>query len=364
MQCNWMNSILIQLSINYVPRMDIQALINDVQLNCNISDAQHAGNYTLCVYLLKMREFYRWEHQHSFNEKLSTEDIGDWLTARETLWQDIENDDYNAISIATNSYDPFDSHGINQSLLSDGLIYSGGYGIKEKPHFFLAELENKETINDYMIYISGKEYARDLTSPPAMSQNRTIYIRRESFKRLIWERTDEWRWNKPENAMARAIRCYDFENDLESALTRMTDNELDAAVLHEIGEIQAGENLEGWHQMMTDISFTQAEIMARAVRDHYADTLHTLPTLIQHNNQASIHFYFANLTNMRKHIFPSLMQAYNHWCGNHDIAAIDKMVSSSLDHWKNIAAQMLVLHQQDAEHCSDTIESLVTNNHI
>jgi len=313
MNCHAENSILIQSLINYVPRMDIPQLINDVQLNCHISDARHAGNYTLCVYLLKMREFYRWEHRHAFSEKLSTDDIGDWLSSRENLWQDIENDDYHPIDIADKRHDPFDSKSINQSLVGDNLIYSGGYGVKDS----------------------------------------------ESFKRMIWERTDEWRWNKPENAMARAIRCYDFDNDLENALSEMTDNELDAAILHEIGEIQAGENLAGWHQMMSDITFTQAEIMARAVRDHYADALNTLPALIENDNQASIHFYFANLTNMRKHIFPSLMDAYDQWCENKNVNVIEQIVASSLEHWQNIAQQIITLHQQDAQLCSDHIEALV-----
>jgi hypothetical protein len=356
--------------------MDIQSLINDVQLNCHISDARHAGNYGLCVYLLKMREFYRWEHQHSFSEKLSTDDIGNWLTKREALWDEIENEDYQSIKVGNQQYNPFDSQAINLALnhtknqlngqtgTGKNLVYSGGYGVKDKPHFFIAELETNKSINDYTIYISGKEYARDLTSPPAMTHNKTIYIRRESFKRLIWERTDEWRWNKPENAMARAIRCYDFDNDLEKALSSMTDNELDAAVLHEIGEIQAGEKLEGWHQMMSDITFTKAEIMARAVRDHCADTLHTLPTLIKNNNQASIHFYFANLNNMRKHIFPSLVNAYNHWCENKNIKSIEQTVTQASDHWQNIAQKMLELHRQDTKRCSVTIEALIDNNYI
>ena len=344
--------------------MDIQQLIKNVQLNCHISDARHAGNYTLCMYLLKMREFYRWEHQHSFSEKLSSDDIGNWLTRREALWDKIENQDYQLLQIASSDFDPFDSPAINQKIFSQNLVYSGGYGIKDKPHFFLADLEKKENINNYTIYISGKEYARDLTAPPAMSQHNTIYIRRESFKRLIWEHTDEWRWNKPENAMARAIRCYDFDNDLENALSKMTDNELDAAVLHEIGEIQVGEKLFGWHQMMSDITFTQAEIMARAVRDHYADTLHTLPTLIENNNRASIHFYFANLTNMRKHIFPSLMTAYNKWCVSKNINTIEQTVTTSVDHWQNISQQMLALHQQYTKQCSVRIEALVNDNHI
>lgn len=344
--------------------MDIQLLKDSVQLNCHISDARHAGDYTLCVYLLKMREFYRWESQHTFSDKMSKQAVGDWLTKRETLWEEVENDDYQLLKLDDKHFGPFDSANINQSIVAENLVYSGGYGVKDKPHFFLAELESHRTFSDYSIYISGKEYARDLTSPPAMSQNKTIFIRRESFKRLLWERTDEWRWNKPENAMAKAIRCYDFDNDLESALDSMADNELDAAILHEIGEIQVGEKLVGWHNMMSDITFTQAEIMARAVRDHYADTLHTLPTLIENNNQASIHFYIANLTNMRKHIFPSLMDAYNKWCENKDIKTIEQTVTTALDHWKNISEQMLALHQQDAKHCSVKIESLINDNHI
>jgi len=353
-------------TINYVPRMDIQQLTRDVQLNCHISDAKHAGNYTLCIYLLKMREFYRWEQQHSFSDSLSRDDIGNWLTQRETLWEQVENQDYQTIQIEKERYDAFDSQGINRSINAKNLIYSGGYGIKNKPHFFLAELESEQKINGYCIYTSGKEYARDLTAPPAMSHDKNIFVRRESFKRMLWERTDEWRWNKPENAMAKAIRCYDFDKNLETALSHMTDNELNAAILHEIGEIQAGEKLEGWQQMMSNITFTQAEIMARAVRDHYADALKTLPALIENNNQASIHFYFANLTNMRKHIFPSLMEAYEHWCNNKtgNIQIIEQAVNDAHDHWQQLAEQMLALHQQDSEHCSVKIEALVKDNHI
>jgi len=344
--------------------MDIQKLINNVQHNCHISDARHAGNYTLCVYLLKMREFYRWEKQQSFSEQLSTDSIGDWLTQRETLWDELQEKDYGLLTFDDKQYDPFDTTGINNALNKKQLVYSGGYGIKNKPHFFIAELESHKQINDYDIFISNKEHARDLTSPPAMSNDKTIFIRRESFKRLIWERIDEWRWNQPENAMAKAIRCYDFDEDLEQALTNMTNNELDAAVLHEIGEIQAGETLQGWQQMLSDITFTKAEIMARAVRDHYADTLHTLPTLIANNNHASIHFYFANLTNMRKHIFPSLLESYNQWCENKNIKTIENTINKAVNHWHVIAKDILQLHQQDADQCSINIENMVNNSHI
>lgn len=344
--------------------MDKQALINTVQRNCHISDAQHAGNYTLCVYLLKMREFFRWEQGLPFADKLSNDDIGRWLIDREALWNDLDECAYQSLQLGNEAIDPFESELVNQQIKQHGLLYSGGLGVKNKPHFFIAELEQEKSVGDYTIYISGREFARDLTSPPAMSHGECVYIRRESFRRMIWERTDEWRWNKPENAMARAIRCYDFDNDLEGSLNAMSDNELDAAILHEIGEIQAGETLPGWHDMMTDISFTQSEIMARAVRDHYADSLQTLPRLLENANHASIHFYFANLTNMRKHIFPSLMQAYTQWCDSHDSGVLETTIERAREHWQQMSQDMLALHQQNAGECSARIEALVESGHL
>ena len=221
-----------------------------VQHNCHISDAKYAGNYTLCIYLLKMREYYRWEKTFAYKQALSTDDIGQWLTQRENLWDEIEDENYGHIELDSGRYDPFDSAGINQQLLEQGLVYSGGIGQQGKPHLFLAELERRENHHDYQILLSGEEHARDLTSPPAMSQGNTIFIRRESFKRMIWEKIEAWRWNQPENAMALAMRCYDFDNELEASLETMTNNELESAVLHEIGEIKAGTRLPGWGEMM------------------------------------------------------------------------------------------------------------------
>ncbi len=344
---------------------DTRQLIDTVQRNCHISDARHAGNYTLCVYLLKMREFYRWEQAHDFGDELSTDDIGQWLNQREALWDSLENEDYAPLAIDGQHFDPFESADINRQLLQQGMVYSGGIGVKSKPHFFIGELEHEQRINGYHILVSAREFARDLTSPPAMSQGNTIYMRRESFKRMIWERTEEWRWNKPDNAMARAIACYDFDSNVEAALDAMTDNELQAAMLHEIGEIQAGEILPGWGEMMQAISFSQAEIMARACRDHLADMLSTLPALLEHNNEASIHFYFANLTSMRKLIFPLLEQAYRQWLQSGDTDALQHAVELGQPHWQNLGEQMLALHSQsDSQSLSENIQSLIEQNHL
>ena len=345
-------------------KLELQQLAKSVQHNCNISDARFAGNYTLCIYLLKMREYFRWEMEHDFGSTLGKDDVGQWLTAREQLWSDIEDQDFSHLEIDGESFDPFNSKAINAKLLKNELVYSAGIGQKSKPHFFLADLIRHDKFNGYDIYISSREYARDLTAPPAMSQDKTIYIRRESFKRMIWEKTDQWRWSKPENAMAKSIACYDFDTDLEKALNEMTDHELESAILHEIGEITAGEHLHGWHKMMSELSFTQAEIMARAVRDHYADTISTLPVLIEKQQDASIHFYIANLTNMRKHIFPSLLNTYANWLENKDYTKFDALIDKSQSHWKKLSEQILALFEQYGENSKQHIEELVNKNSL
>ena len=57
-------------------------VVATVQKNCHISDAQYAGDYTLCVFLLKMREFYRWEHGSAFADQPPRAEIGAWIAER------------------------------------------------------------------------------------------------------------------------------------------------------------------------------------------------------------------------------------------------------------------------------------------
>lgn len=343
----------------------MQTLQSIVQTNCNISDAQYAGNYTLCIYLLKMREFYRWEAQQPFGKPLSNDDIGQWLTAREHTWQQLENQDYAPLDINGTLIDAFETRAINNLINRHGLVYSGGYGHYGKPVFFLAELQHKHVQDDYTIYVSGRELARDLTAPPGMAQDKCVYIRRESLRRFIWEKFEESHWHKEENPLSRALACYDFSTQPETSLETMTDHELDSVLLHEIGEIQAGQILgEEWEHMLASLPRSQAELLARAVRDHLADALSTLPALMKSAAAAQIHFYFANLTSLRKVIFPSLMQAYKEWHASQNDSAIRGLIEQSSNHWRNTAQQMIQLHKTHGAACQPHLEALVRSSYL
>jgi len=358
-------------------------LANTVQKNCHISDARHAGDYTLCIFLLKMREFYRWENDIPFSRTLPNEEVGQWLQEREQMWNGLEDSPFESLPLEGGTFDPFDTGMVNRELTPQGYVYSGGYGRFCKPHFFLGDLSKYEQRNGYSVYIASCEYARDLVAPPAMLQGETIFIRQESVRRFLWEKIDEWRWNQKNEAMRRALACYGFnpseipenphssggtatmdcrmeprsESNLSSTLEHMTANETEAMILHELGEAQAGEVLdEAWHQMLDALSRSKAEIMARAVRDNLADCLSTLPGLLKSGNEASLHFFFANFSGMRKHLFPEAMNAYHDWINTDNLEPLHQLAETGQSRWRGTARVMLDIYKNEGAKARTVIE--------
>ena len=336
-------------------------LCETVQKNCDISDARHAASYTLCVYLLKMREYFRWENGYSYNDELPKEDVGTWVQEREHLWESLEEENFLPLSIDGKEFDPFDTENINQALAPKGYVYSGGIGLRAAPHFFLAKLETKEVYNDFTMYVSADECARDLTAPPAMTLGKNVFVRRESLRRYLWEKFQEWQWHKYENAMAKALSFYDFDSDIDAALDAMTDNELEAVALHEIGEFISSKELgENWREMIVNLPRSHAEIMARAVKDLLADCVSTLPGLMENYNPASLHFYAANLVAMRKELFPSFENAYQAWVNTNNLKPLKNLVAKGVRHWSDLAKDMLDSYAKNDE--LSKLEELVQKN--
>jgi len=338
----------------------IADLARAVQHNCHISDARHGADYSLCVYLMKMREYYRWEQRLPYGAALKKDLVGGWLERREALWEELEAAELSPIVIDGEPFDPFDAGAINARLAPQGLVYSGGLGHHAKPHFVLGDLEQQHKNGDSVIYVVGGEYARDLTAPPAMTCGDAIFLRRESLRRLLWEKLESWRWNRPDNALGRAFACYDFEGALHVSLNAMTDREIQAVLWHEQGEYEVGCRFgEAWNRMLLDLFQTPAEIMARAVRDHLADCLVTLPALAETGDAPSLHFYLGNLSHMRRAIFPALEAAYDDWLAGRGTAALAEVAARGRDHWDTLARTMVNLHTTLGPAAAGPIRDLV-----
>ncbi len=340
--------------------LNLGALVSSVQRNCDVSDARHAGDFGLCVFLLKMREYYRWELDIPLTQALPRAEVGAWMQERERMWEGLESADYEPLPLPGGACDPFDAEAINRTLIPAGYVYSGGLGRLCKPHFFLARLERQEQRAGYTVYTAACEYARDIEAPPAMFQGRTIYVRKESVRRFLWEKVEETRFSRGSEAMQRVLAAYPFDTDIEAALERMTENEAETMILHELGEGYAGEQLgRQWEPMLLALTRSKAELMARAVRDLIADCSTTLPGLLEREAIPSLHFYFANFTGMRRHLYPDLLDAYRQWLRGADLGPLRRAAASGEQRWLETAGRMLALYERDGEQVAARIVQLL-----
>lgn len=317
-------------------------LLDAVQRNCDISDACHAGEYGLCTFLLKMREYYRWEHELPFAQELSKDRIGDWLSQREQQWQALEAEPYGRLPLGDGALDPFAADAANALLLPQGYVYSAGYGRFHKPVFFLGRLSRIERREGLDVVISSCEYARELSAPPAMLQGNTIFVREESVRRYVWEKIEEWRWRQKAGAMPLALDAHALVADPEAALSRLTARVMDIMILHELGEARAGALLgEGWSGLLADVARSRNEAVVRAVRDLLADCLSTLPGLMAMDDPAGLHFYFATFDGLRRELFPQALAAYARFTAEGDVTALHDAAGAGARHWLAAGRRML-----------------------
>ena len=326
---------------------ELASLRHAVQTNCDIADARHARETTLCNYLLAMRELYRWERGIPLAQPLPQAELGAWIAEREARWNALEDAGFRTLPLG-GGCDPFDNAAINARLAPLGLTYSAGIGRWGKPHFFLGELVRREWRQGIEVLVSGREYARDLFAPPAALRGGTVFLRLDALRRWLWEKTEIWGVKRAEGALQLALAGYGFPVDSEAALERMAAAEAESLILHELGEARA-ESLIGpaWREMLGELPGRRAELLARAVRDNLADSLSTLPALIERGAAPSLHFYFANFDGVRRSLFPRLWSAYAGWRKSGDAEALRLACVEGQGHWQEAARHLLATWRND-----------------
>ncbi len=339
---------------------DFPRLVQGVQRNCNIADARHAREMTLCNYLLEMREFYRWEHEVPLARALPRQELGSWISEREALWDALQADDLEPLRVGERSYDAFEVGAINAALVPQGLVYGGGYGRFGKPNFFLAQLERHEQRQGLRLFVSGCEYARDLSAPPASLLDGSVFLRRDALRRCLWEKVEIWGVRKAGGALKSALECHGFAADAETGLERMAEQEAETLILHELGEAMAGPLLgAAWPDLIASLKGRRAETLARAVRDNLADCLSTLPRLIERDASCSIHFYFANFEGMRASLFPLLHGAYRGWRESGNLGPLRAAAQAGRAHWHEAALSLLRVYHGDPAAAEETVAAWI-----
>lgn len=318
------------------------ALVSAVQTNCDIADARHARDVSMCTYLLGMREFYRWEHQLPHGVAPPHDEVGRWIAEREARWEQLVDEEFVALPLSGREFEPFAAEQINAALAGSGLVYGAGVGRFHKPHFFLGQLAREEHRGEARLLVCGCEYARDVSVIPAASQGTTLIVRREALRQWLWEKAEGWNLKQQEGSLKSALLAYGFECDPQAAIERMTDGEIETLVLHEEGELAAGRLLgSGWLSKLDGFTGKRAEILARAVKDNLADCLVTLPGLLQRGADDSLHFWFSTFDGLRREMFPLLVTAYAAKVGAGDAALLARAAEAGRTHFATLGQRLL-----------------------
>ena len=326
--------------------LDLEAIVAQVQQNCDISDSRHAGLYSVCGLALRLRDLYKWEKGLDPWVERESSEVLEWIESKEEQWGDLLDRDFDDIEIHGSSYDPFDSMGINGELNSYGFLYGAGYVHSLKPSFFLGVLEDEKKVDGHTVYTMGRELARDLLTMPALSQENCIIVRQESAKLFLWDLILFTR-KSGQAALEFGLENYGLNRQdpeaLHLNLARIAAAEMEIYLYHELGEIKdTSFKPEIWREIVATFPHTPIELLARTVKDLLADTndYGTLRHIVREQKTASLGFYVAFLDGLRKDLFPELLEAFKEFSRSHSWEVVEQAISSGYKTAKGYAEAM------------------------
>ena len=163
-----------------------------------------------------------------------------------------------------------------------------------------------------------------------------------------------------EGAFKAALDAYGYASDGPQAVERMAQSQAETLILHELGEARVAALFGvAWADMRAALKDRRTELHARAVRDLLADCLVTLPTLLERQADASLHFWFSNFEGLRAHLFPRLAKAYIAWCAGDGGHALHEALEQGAPHWQQVCEQVLALHQAHGAAAQPQIKQLL-----
>ncbi len=330
---------------------EVAELVAAVQRNCDLADAAYAQNLSMCIYLLQMREFFRWERGLPLDAPPDRGEVGRWIASREAHWDSLTDAPEPAFAPLPlgGGVDAFDEDAANARLRSSGLVYAAGLGRFRRPEFVLAERVQSQSREGATVLVTGREHARGMNPPMAASRGDQVLVRRDVLRRWLGTRVELSRQRPGAEGLGAALDAWRIgDADPQSALERIADIETETLILHELGERRAAALLgPQWEEMLVSLEHPRAEIVARAVRDLLADCLLTLPALLERGATGSVHFWFANFEGMRRHLAPALPGAYARWRAG-ETAALADALDAGAEHWLAQARRLLAAWQAQA----------------
>ncbi len=340
--------------------IDILRLREQVQANCDVSDANYAGLYSLCGLLLRMRDLFKWEQGlHPWQEP-EPGDLLEWVDDREQRWEAIRANDLEPLALGSERFGPFDMAAINRRLRPLGLVYGAGYVLGMKPSFFLGEVSASRTRGALLVDIVDRELARDIYMTPAMRQGNQIFARQSAMLFFLWDQVQEMR-PSARDALSYALDQYGLDAqamrrcpaELGPELHRVAGQEIETWIYHEVGEVHE-DAFDGqvWHEIVSTYCNSPIEIFARVTKDLLADT-HSeglLGHIICHRIRSSLGFYVSFMRPFTQAVFPEMAEAFRAFRPSGDWSVIEAARSHGHAKARASAVQLAAIHEAGRDH--------------
>ena len=310
--------------------IDVDHVAGQVLENCAISDAQHAGAFSICGLALRLRNLFKWERGLDPWVERGREEVLDWIGHQEERWEEVAEREFTGITLSGRTLDPFDVEGINALLEPLGFLYGAGYARELKPVFFVAAIEERRRLNGHRVYILGRELARDLLTIPAFTQEGVIVVRKDAARSYLWDGI-LYLGKSGRPALRFALEQYGLTAgdpaEIHGHLDRILADEVDIYIHHELGEAREdGMDRQTWKELVAAFPQSPTELLARAVKDLLADTnsCGTLAYIVEERRRASLGFFTAFLDGLRRELFPEMRQAFSAFSKEGDWGAIER----------------------------------------
>ena len=329
---------------------NIDDITRQVLHNCDISDAFHAGMFSICGLALRLRDLYKWEKGLPVWQESDSSEVLEWIEAKENQWDNYSENGFEELIINGKGFDPFDTVGINTVLEPHHIFYGAGYARSLKPTFFLADIAEKINLGGTMIYTLDRELARDLLTIPALTQDDCVLLRQDSARYFVWDSIFYIK-KSARPALKFALDSCGLKNQepksLQPHLTTILAALKESYIYHEIGELHDTDfDRKIWREVIAAYPHSPVEYLARAVKDLLADTndYGTLRYITKKRKTASLAFYAAFLDGLAKEFFPELLTSFQKFTRTKDWSIIDQAVSSGYNTAKNHAALITELY--------------------
>ena len=347
-----------------------KTLISQILTNCDISDARHAGLYSVCGLALRLRDLYKWEKGLPPWQENDPKEVLDWIGAKEDGWEAIETKDYQRLSIHAGTYDPFDTLKINQALAPDNLFYGAGYAHSLKPTFFLAPIQGIEEIDGINVYSLERELARDLLTLPALTQDDTVVLRIEAAKLYLWDQIIYLKKSgRPalNTALTAAGIVSSNPQTIKQHFNEIFNIFKNTYIYHELGEIKE-QNFDRavWRDLVSQFAHSPIELLARATKDFLADThkAGTLTHIISNQDTAALGFYVAFFDGLGKEIWPQLRDIYSKFSKDINWSTMKQVLADGREIALKLARDMTAIylegqHQKDPKWIAKEIDQTI-----